>query len=415
MNHIDLRHMLQSWPYEAGKNVRLGYGGDGREIILVRLQMGIEQYEVDGRPDGLRVHGMDSALAFHQARLSAAKQTPSGIISWLTAEDYVELLHEASAYLHRLNLHFRLENWARAEQDAAQILRVLDFVKQHAPCAQGCVQLDLWQAYATHRLGVARALLLMERKQYLDAFQTARKILGTRTDIDNNMVCHGRLAEALLETVQDSMASFPIFDPHEKCSFMRQDDYWAIRYHGHNAFLKSSRGLQCLAILLRSPDREFHVCELLAALLETPAAAAVSANACARENGDLAIKVGLNGDGPILDARAKVEYRSRVKELREELEEAERFNDPTRASRSRDELNAIALHLAASVGLGGRDRRTSSESERARCAVTKRIKQAIQRIGDAVPGLGHHLAASIRTGYFCSYNPDPDRSVAWKF
>jgi hypothetical protein len=174
--------------------------------------------------------------------------------------------------------------------------------------------------------------------------------------------------------------------------------------------------LQCLAILLRSPEREFHVCELLANLLETPAAAsAVTASARLREDGDLRIMVGLNGGGPLLDARAKAEYKSRVNELRQELEEAEQFNDPDRAVRTQDELNAITQHLTAAVGLGGRDRKASSEAERARCAVTKRIKKAIQTIGASVPALAHHLTATIKTGYFCSYNPGPDHPVGWKF
>jgi non-specific serine/threonine protein kinase len=78
-------------------------------------------------------------------------------------------------------------------------------------------------------------------------------------------------------------------------------------------------------------------------------------------------------------------------------------------------MDAIAEQLAAAVGLGGRDRRAWSDAERARSTVTKRIKQAIQKIGDAIPALGHHLTARIKTGYFCSYNPHPDRPVSWKF
>ena len=78
-------------------------------------------------------------------------------------------------------------------------------------------------------------------------------------------------------------------------------------------------------------------------------------------------------------------------------------------------MDAIAEQLAAAVGLGGRDRRSSSDAERARSAVTKRIKEAINRIGKVMPALGRHLAARIKTGYFCSYNPHPDRPVAWKF
>jgi non-specific serine/threonine protein kinase len=78
-------------------------------------------------------------------------------------------------------------------------------------------------------------------------------------------------------------------------------------------------------------------------------------------------------------------------------------------------MDAIVHQLAAAVGLGGRDRRASSDAERARSAVTKRIKESIKKIAELLPLLGRHLAARIKTGYFCSYNPHPDRPVAWRF
>jgi non-specific serine/threonine protein kinase len=123
----------------------------------------------------------------------------------------------------------------------------------------------------------------------------------------------------------------------------------------------------------------------------------------------------LSDAGPILDAQAKAEYKHRLDDLRRDLEEAERFNDPTRAERARDEMDALIVQLASAVGLGGRDRRIGSEAERARSAVTKRIKSSIKRIGEAIPSLGSHLATRVKTGYFCSYNPQPERPVAWKF
>ena len=119
--------------------------------------------------------------------------------------------------------------------------------------------------------------------------------------------------------------------------------------------------------------------------------------------------------GPLLDAQAKAEYKCRLDDLRRDLEEAERFHDPGRAERSRNEINALAGQLAAAVGLGGRNRRIGSEAERARSAVTKRIKNSINRIGKAIPSLRIHLAARVKTGYFCSYNPHPERPVAWRF
>ena len=78
-------------------------------------------------------------------------------------------------------------------------------------------------------------------------------------------------------------------------------------------------------------------------------------------------------------------------------------------------MNCIAEQLASAVGLGGKKSRAGSHAERARSTVTKRLKGAIDKIGEAIPGLGRHLSARIKTGYFCSYNPHPDRPVAWKF
>ena len=77
-------------------------------------------------------------------------------------------------------------------------------------------------------------------------------------------------------------------------------------------------------------------------------------------------------------------------------------------------MDAIARHLAAAIGLGDRDRKTSSDAECARCAVTKRIKQAILKIAEAIPSLGLHLTARIKTGLLLLLQPAPG-SVAWKF
>jgi hypothetical protein len=65
------------------------------------------------------------------------------------------------------------------------------------------------------------------------------------------------------------------------------------------------------------------------------------------------------------------------------------------------------------VGLGGRDRSTASNAERARVSVTRAIRSAIERIGEQNPALGTHLDAAIRTGTYCSYRPDPRAPMAW--
>jgi hypothetical protein len=113
-------------------------------------------------------------------------------------------------------------------------------------------------------------------------------------------------------------------------------------------------------------------------------------------------------------SKAKAELKSRLNDLRQELNEAERFNDSHRKTQAQNELQAIAEYLASAVGVGGRDRKAFSDAERARSAVTKCIRKAIQKIGGSIPPLGYCLSTRIKTGCFCSYNPHPDRPVAWK-
>jgi hypothetical protein len=415
MTIVDLRNCLESWPYHAEANVRTGHGADGREIILVRCPMGLEQYEVDGRPDGRRVHGEESLLDFHRARIDAVTRTQPTTAFELTSQDCAEVFEEASAFYHRLIVLFRLKDWTRVERDAVQVLCLLEFARLHARCAEDRAQLEPWRPHITRIQAVARAMILLEKGEYRGALQTARESSVCLEDFDHAAPEPGRLAEALRESARSSLVARPAFHPHEESSFVRQDDYWAIRYHGQAAFLRNMRGLECLAFLLRTPGREFHVSELLASVPDKSATAgALNLSASSRADGAQLVVAGFYGGTPVLDRQAKAQWKRRLHELREEMEEAERFNDPHRAAKARDEMSDLARHLASAVGLGGRDRTTSSDAERARSAVTKRLKQAVQKVAEALPPLGHHFAARIKTGYFCSYNPHPDRPVTWR-
>jgi hypothetical protein len=220
---------------------------------------------------------------------------------------------------------------------------------------------------------------------------------------------------ALLDRVREPLAHPPTLLLQEESVFFKQGDYWTIQYEGQIARLKATRGLHCLACLLRHPSQEFHVTELIAADLEVPVAAAAGlyGGASRDDRSQMRTARSLDSD-PILDARAKAEYLRRLAELRGELEDAERFDDSERARRARQERDCIADQLAVAVGLGGRNRRAASQAERARSTVSKRIRDSINKIAEAMPSLGRHLATRVKTGYFCSYNPHPDRPVRWK-
>lgn len=186
-------------------------------------------------------------------------------------------------------------------------------------------------------------------------------------------------------------------DP-ESHVFRREGEYWTLSFAGRTCRLRDVKGLHHIAHLLHHASESITAAELLSSL--EARAEPAHADASLRTVADL-------GDaGPLLDARAKSAYRRRIEDLRAELAEAEQFNDAGRATAARAEIERIAEQLAAAVGRGGRDRKASSAAERARLTVTKRIRDAVERIRRTHPELGAYLSETIRTGFSCAYAPN---------
>lgn len=147
----------------------------------------------------------------------------------------------------------------------------------------------------------------------------------------------------------------------------REGDCWTLGNRGRLLQLKDAKGLRYLAELLRHPGQEFPALELVT-LGSTGSAAHADGTPLAA------------GLGPRLDARARTDYRDRLRELRAELAGVEAAHDLGRASVLHAEIDALVQQLAAALGLGGRCRDEGSDAERARVAVTQRIRHVIEQI-----------------------------------
>ena len=173
--------------------------------------------------------------------------------------------------------------------------------------------------------------------------------------------------------------------------FRRVGESWELSYHGATVVLRDRKGLQDLAVLLATPRRA------VAALdLASPGHADVVPKQAGIE---------------VIDAQARAAYQRRLRDIEAELEEADRFADLGRSNRLVQEREAIVAELRSAYGLGGRARRSGDGPERARTAVTARVKDAIRRIEQVHPAAGQHLSRSIRTGTFCVY--DPEATEVW--
>lgn len=183
----------------------------------------------------------------------------------------------------------------------------------------------------------------------------------------------------------------PPAGPGRSASMRRDGSGWLLRSPLGEARLPDSPGPGQLARLLRAPGVEVAAVEL-AGRAGTPMAA------------DL---------GPSLDVRAKREYRQRLHRLQAEVDDAEAAHDVVRAERAHAEMEALLRELRRAVGLGGRDRPTGSDAERARVNVVRSIRRTISAVGRQAPLLGAHLDDAVRTGRHCLYLPAPDVALTW--
>ena len=175
--------------------------------------------------------------------------------------------------------------------------------------------------------------------------------------------------------------------------FRREGDYWSVVFEGRTVHVRDLKGMRHLAQLLAHPGRELHVLDLVGA-----------------ETGP---RIVLGDAGELLDERAKTAYRRRLTEIDADIERARALEDDVREAQADAERDFLVQELARAVGLGGRDRRAASDSERARSGVTRAVRQAIARIGEHHPQLGQHLTRAVRTGTYCAYAPDPGAPPAW--
>jgi hypothetical protein len=171
--------------------------------------------------------------------------------------------------------------------------------------------------------------------------------------------------------------------------FRREGALWTLSYEGVTVRMRDAKGLADLAALLAVPGREIPAADLVAAA----------------GSGDLGRADLQLGADEMLDETARRQIRQRLADLDEEIAEADAWADPERASRARAERDALVSEVASATGLAGRARRLGDQPERARKAVTARIRDVITRIERVHPQLGAHLRATVTTGTRCSYSP----------
>jgi hypothetical protein len=265
-------------------------------------------------------------------------------------------------------------------------------------------------AVAAHRRAGA-PLLLADTERQLAALLRLRgddgdwersvALLSEAVAIYRQLGIDGALADAqrVLARSEGGLHAGEVDVPVVAGVFRREADGWLVGPHDDPVRLRDARGLRDIARLLAVPRRAIHVADML-----------VGADGRDAPSDPPAGGRDWIPDAAVLDAATRHEYEARLAELAGELVEAERAGDAIRAALARAERDVIAMALSE-AGSGGGPGGGVDAVERARRIVGTRIRISLDHIETAQPVVGRHLRTSIRTGTFCSY--EPESPVRW--
>jgi hypothetical protein len=164
----DLSLILNQWPFDSDSVlVRIVPGDDGRGKIQLRVDLGILQMEMDGRPDGVRPEGCESWLDYYESRQHAHDEAhPDSAPFGLGEEDCIRLWREGMQYYHRYLSFWHLEMYEACARDTTRNLRLFAFVRAYAIDERHKLQFDQWRPYVTMMHARAVATPLLQQRLY---------------------------------------------------------------------------------------------------------------------------------------------------------------------------------------------------------------------------------------------------------
>ncbi|MEI8062725.1 MAG: UvrB/UvrC motif-containing protein [Verrucomicrobiota bacterium] len=211
----DIRELLRDWPYDADNAVRIVPCADGRDVLQVRTPVGIEQYELENRPDGMRPHNTESVFAFYNARLERLKTAGEEDEFRLNHKECVELFEEGVMFYFRYLHLFQLKEWTLTVRDTTRNLRVFDFVHKYAQRKEDRQHLEQWRPYILRMHTIARAMVEAEEHAHDRALRILRdgiEQIEALSEVDNQTFNteRDRAVQALRETITQIEKSRPL-------------------------------------------------------------------------------------------------------------------------------------------------------------------------------------------------------------
>jgi len=174
----DISWLFREWEYDPFNHVRKIVGDDGKEKIQVRVELGMLQMEVDGRPDGKKPYGMESLLDYYESALQrhiSEHGSEEGFA--LDNEACEELRQEGLLYYHRYVLCFELGDYARTIRDTDRNSRLTNFIWKYAKDKNDALALEQYRPYIIRMNASARALRDAQAHSYDSAVKHVQEAM----------------------------------------------------------------------------------------------------------------------------------------------------------------------------------------------------------------------------------------------
>ncbi len=184
----DLTDLLKEWEYDPENSVRVIEADNGRKVLQIRQPLGIEQYEMDGRPDGLQPDGKKCLLDVYLERLEEHKRehdSDKGFV--LGHEDCDDLQSEAIIYYYRYLILFQIGDFERTATDTDHNLGLCDLVGRYAELEEDKKQTLQYRPYILRMNALSKAMVSMNRELLMtarDLLESAIRDIETMPDVD---------------------------------------------------------------------------------------------------------------------------------------------------------------------------------------------------------------------------------------
>ncbi len=233
----DLAVLLQGWDYNPNEvTVRRVVGDDGREKIQMRLDLGVLQMEISGRPDGKHPYGFESLLEYQLAQKESAASAAADWSEWtLDSEACSDLKQEAMQYYYRYLSLFHLGDYHEVIRDTSRNIAVFDLIRDYAEDEADRMSLEQFRPYVLMMNARARACLALENKRYDRALE---------------------IIEEGIESIRDFFRDVEREDLAESCREIQFLEEWRGRIEDNRPLTAADRIRRELSIAVASEDYE---------------------------------------------------------------------------------------------------------------------------------------------------------------